>query len=68
MIETLLFILDVLLGVALGYAIRAQQDQRKCRDCWDDFYNSAWTLEMDGYNLKLIPIYEYTRSNDGQNE
>ena len=31
MIETLLFILGVLLGVALGYAIRAAGEQRRAR-------------------------------------
>ena len=58
MVETALFIIGVLLGVALGYAIRANEYQKKCEGCWSDLYKSAWTLELDGQEIKVIPIYE----------
>lgn len=54
------------IGTVFGANTQEKMDKEKCNACWDDMYSHAWTLTLDGKDIKVLPIYEYGR--DGENK
>ena len=54
-----LLLLVFALGVAVGGSVQERADKKDCNACWSSMYERAWTLSIDGQDIKVMPIYEY---------
>ena len=64
-LENLMF---YLLGFCIGFMISAcfkkYFNKKDCNACWSDMYERAWTLSLDGQDIKVVPIYECNGGQD----
>lgn len=56
-------IISFILGYACCWALSPMWEEAKqkakCNACFAEQYERAWTLELDGQEIKMLPVYEY---------